>query len=157
MNFGFWNPDELQRIRLGISFQPQQFEIQGLSRLLAEKKGCQDRTELWNSFCNAFQTLLFSTPGSVRYYENAVSCLPSLLFLSRMFPLLSPLCSTRVQNGRDKTQSCCEYVAMSAFLVSLASLRCNVLGSSTMASFKDDITTMHTVTYGISVLLVLKV
>lgn len=97
--------------RLSVFSQPQQFEIQGLSHSLAEKKGCQDWTELWNSFSNAFQTLLFSTPASVRWNGNAVSCLPFCLarFLFYLLFVLQEL----YQNGRDKTEPCFEYVVTS--------------------------------------------
>lgn len=82
------------------------------SHSLAVKKGCQDWMGLWNSFSNAFQTLLFSTPASVRWNENAVSCLPCCLarFLFYLLFVLQEL----YQNGRDKTESCFEYAVTSS-------------------------------------------
>lgn len=108
----FLSSDELQWDASLCFSQPQQFEIQELSHSLAEKKGCQDWTELWNSFSNAFQTLLFSTPASVRWNENAVSCLPCCLarFLFYLLFVLQKL----YQNGCDKTESCFEYVVTSS-------------------------------------------
>ncbi len=113
-NFCFWILKNYTETHLSVFLRHNSLKF---SHSLAVKKGCQDWMGLWNSFSNAFQTLLFSTPASVRWNENAVSCLPCCLarFLFYLLFVLQEL----YQNGRDKTESCFEYVVTSSLCMSV--------------------------------------